>query len=118
MLLVKVFVLVVLLVVMLVLLVLGVGWLRRWYPNLRRYEGRRWDARRARHAGPGYRDVRGAALHLPELSARLDWRPAGTGSDLRQRPPDRIRRRLNRAFRPAEVALDRIPEPLGEIERL
>jgi hypothetical protein len=43
MLLVKVFVLVVLLVVMLVLLVLGVGWLRRWYPSLRRYEGRRWD---------------------------------------------------------------------------
>ena len=43
MLLAKVFVLVVLLVVMLVLLVLGVGWLRRGYPSLRRYEGRRWD---------------------------------------------------------------------------
>src|SRR2546430_17417837 len=43
MLLVKVFVLVVLLVVMLVLLQLGVGWLRRWYPSLRRDEGRRWD---------------------------------------------------------------------------
>ena len=43
MLLVKVFILVVLLVVVLVLLVLGVGWLRRWYPSLRRYEGRRWD---------------------------------------------------------------------------
>ena len=46
--LVKVLVLVVLLVVVLVLLVLvllvlGVGWLRRSYPSLRRYEGRRWD---------------------------------------------------------------------------
>ena len=43
MLLVQVFVLVALLVAMLVLLVLGIGWLRRWYPGLRRYEGRRWD---------------------------------------------------------------------------
>jgi len=43
MLLVKVFVLAVPLVVMLVLLQLGVAWLRRWYPSLRRYEGRRWD---------------------------------------------------------------------------
>ena len=63
MLLVKVFVVVVLLVVTLVLLVLGVGWLRRWYPSLRRYEGRRWDPlaalgtlgfATAMYAGPSY----------------------------------------------------------------